>query len=114
LVDPLGNYRDVYARAKMRMVRWMCGVNYMTDRLPSMQLTERLGLAVIVTVLEQVLTVWSCVTEDVEDVNPRGRPKRTWKEIIFDTWGIHLKIKKEDTSVHSMQWRLIRGTVTIV
>jgi len=44
-----------------------------------------------------------------EGVGPRGRPKRTWKEIVegYDS----LKLSKEDALVRSKWRRLIRGTV---
>jgi len=39
-------------RAKMTMVRWMCGVK-LKDRLPSKELRERLGTDNIALVLQQ-------------------------------------------------------------
>ena len=39
-------------RAEMRMVGWMCGVK-LTDRLPSKELRERLGVDDIALILQQ-------------------------------------------------------------
>jgi len=39
-------------QAQMRMVRWMCGMK-LQYRLPSKELRERLGLDVIISVLQQ-------------------------------------------------------------
>ena len=82
-------------RAEMRMVRWMCGVK-LQDRVPSKELRERLGLVDIVLVLQQNRLRWyghvlrkvdndwmkKCVEYEVEGARPRGRPKKTWREIV--------------------------------
>jgi len=39
-------------RAEMRMVRWICNVK-VKDRVPSKELRERLGLDVIILILQQ-------------------------------------------------------------
>ena len=39
-------------QAEIRMVRWMCGVK-LQDRIPSKELTERLGLDDIISVPQQ-------------------------------------------------------------
>jgi len=44
-------------RAEMRMVRWMCDVK-LQDRVPSKELTERLGLVDIISVLQQNRLRW--------------------------------------------------------
>ena len=43
--------------AKMRMVRWMCGVK-LQDRIPGKRLRERLGLDDIISVLQQYRLRW--------------------------------------------------------
>jgi len=77
-------------RAEMRMVRWMCGVK-LKDRLPSNELSERLGIDDIALVLQQNRLRWyghvlrkddddgvkKCMEYEVEGPRPRGRPKRT-------------------------------------
>jgi len=82
-------------RAEMRMVRWMCNVK-VKNRVPSKELRERLGIDDIILILQQnrlwryghVLwkedTDWvkKCMEYEVEGSRPRGRPKRTWKEVV--------------------------------
>jgi len=76
----------------MRMVRWICGVKF---KLPSKELRERLGIDDIAVVLQQnrlhlyghVLRkddddwVKKCMEYEVEGPRPRGRPKRTWRDL---------------------------------
>jgi len=82
-------------RAEMRMVRWMCGVN-LQDRVPSKGLRERLWLDDIISVLQQNRLRWyghvlrkedkdwvkKCMEYEIEGARPRGRPKKTWTEIV--------------------------------
>jgi len=83
-------------QAEMRMVRWMCNVK-VKDRVPSKELRERLpGTDDIILILQQnrlrwyghVLpkedTDWAkiCMEYEVEGSRPRGRPKRTWTEVM--------------------------------
>jgi len=82
-------------RAKMRMVRWMCGIE-LQDRFPSKGLRERLGLDDIILVLQQNRLRWygyvlqkedndwvkKCMEYEVEGSRPRNRPKKTWTEIV--------------------------------
>ena len=82
-------------RAEMRMVRWMCGVK-LKDRLPSKELRERLGVDDIALILQQNRLRWyghvlrkddddwvnKCMEYEVEGLRPRGRPKRTWREVV--------------------------------
>ena len=79
----------------MRMVRWMCGIK-LKDRLPSKELRERLGIDDIALILQQNRLRWyghvlrkddvdwvkKCMEYEVEGPRPRGRPKRTWKEVV--------------------------------
>ena len=75
----------------MRMVRWMCDVK-VKDRVPSKELRERLGIDDIILILQQNRlhvvrkedTGWvkKCMEYEVEGSSPRGRPKRTWKEVV--------------------------------
>jgi len=44
-------------RAEMRMVRWMCNVK-VKDRVPSKELTERLGIDDIILILQQNRLRW--------------------------------------------------------
>jgi len=83
-------------RAEMRMVRWMCGVK-LKDRLPSKELRERLAIDDIALVLQQNrLRCWyghvlrkenddwvkKCIEYEIEGPRPRGRPNRTWREVV--------------------------------
>jgi len=81
--------------AEMRMVRWMCGIK-LQDRVPSKRLTERVGLDDIISVLQQNRLRWyghvlrkedddrvkKCMEYEVEGPRPRGRPKKTCREIV--------------------------------
>ena len=82
-------------RAEMRMVRWMCNVK-VKDRVPSKELRERLGIDDIMLILQQNRLRWyghvlqkedtdwvkKCMEYEVEGSRPRGRPKRTWRELV--------------------------------
>jgi len=82
-------------RAKMRMVRWMCNVK-VKDRVPIKELRERLGIDDIIFILQQNRLRWyghvlrkedtdwvkKCMEYEVEGSRQRGRPKRTWKEVV--------------------------------
>jgi len=79
----------------MRMVRWICNVK-VKDRVPSKELRERLGIDDTILIPQQnrlrsyghVLrkedTDWvkKCVEYEVDGSKPRGRPKRTWREVV--------------------------------
>ena len=78
-------------------VRWMCGVK-LKNRLPSKELRERLGIDDIALVLQQNRLRWyghvlrkddddwvkKCMEYEVEGPRPRGRPKRTWREVVWE------------------------------
>jgi len=84
-----------FQRAEMRMVRWICGVK-LKDRLPSKELRQRLGVDDIALILQQNRLRWyghvlreddddwvkKSMEYEVEGSRPRGRPKRTWKEVV--------------------------------
>ena len=100
-------------RAEMRMVRWMCGTK-LKDRLPSKELREKLGTDDIALVLQQNRLRWyghvlrkedddwvkKCMEYEVEGPRPRGRPKRTWREVVKEDC-LARKLKKVDRS----KWR---------
>ena len=79
----------------MRMVRWKCGVR-LQDRVLSKGLRERRQLDDIILVLQQNGLRWyghvlrkednywvkKCMEYEVEGTRPRGRPKKTWREIV--------------------------------
>jgi len=79
----------------MRMVRWMCNVKA-KDRVPSKELRERLGIDDIILILQQNRLRWyghvlrkeytdwvkKCMEYEVDGSRPRGRQKRTWREVV--------------------------------
>ena len=80
--------------AEMRMVRWMCSVK-LKDRLHSKEPRERLGVDDTALILQQNRLRWyghvlkedddwvkKCMEYEVEGSRPRGRPKRSWKEVV--------------------------------
>ena len=105
-------------RAEMRMVRWMCGIK-LKDRLPSKELRERLGVDDIALVLQQNRLHWyghvlrkddddwvkKCMEHQVEGSRPRGRPKKTWKEVVREDCQAR-KLNKED-AMDRCKWRKV-------
>jgi len=77
------------------MVRDENGVK-LKDRLPSKELRERLGIDNIALVLQQNRLCWyghvlrkddddwvkKSMEYEAEGPRPRGRPKRTWREVV--------------------------------
>jgi len=76
------------------MVTWTCGIK-LKDRVPSKGLRKRLGLDDIISVLQQNRFQWyghvlrkdndlvkKCMEYEVEGARPRGRPKKTWIQIV--------------------------------
>jgi len=82
-------------RAEMRIVSWMCHI-MVKDRVPSNELRERLGIYNIISLLQQNRLQWcghvlqkessdwvkKCVEYEEDSSRPRGRPKRTWREVV--------------------------------
>jgi len=77
-------------RAEMRMVRWMCVVE-IKDKVPSKEFREResrsrvnIRLRGYGHVLRKEDTDWvnKSMEYEVESSRPRGRPKRTWREVV--------------------------------
>ena len=100
------------------MVRWMCGVK-LKDRLPSKELRERLGVDGTGLVLQQNRLRWyghvlrkddddwvkQCMEYEVEGSRPRGRPKKTWKEVVSEDCQAR-KLNKED-AMDRCKWRKV-------
>jgi len=92
----------------MTVVRWMCNVKA-KDRVPSKELRERLGIDDIILMLQQNSLWWyghvlrkedtdwvkKCMEYEVEGSRPRGRPQRTWKEVVQKDCQAH-NLNKED------------------
>jgi len=113
---PVWKENAALQRAELRMVRWMCGVQ-LKDRLPSKELRERLGIDDIALVLQQNRLRWyghvlrkedddwvkKCMQYEVEGPRPRGRPKRTWREVAREDCQAR-KLNKEDAT-DRCKWR---------
>jgi len=109
-------------RAEMTMVRWMCNVK-VKDRVPSKELRERLGIHYIILdlVLQQNRLRWyghvlrkedtdwvkKCMEYEVEGFTPRGRPKRTWREVVQKHCQAR-NLNKEDAVDRSRWKKLIK------
>jgi len=87
------------------------------DRFPSKELSERLGIDDIALVLQQNRLRWyghvlrkeddgwvkKYMEYEVEGPRPRGRPKRTWREVVKEDCRA-CKLNKEDAADCS-KWR---------
>ena len=107
-------------QAGCSFVRWMCGTK-LKDRSPSRELRERLRIDDIALVLQhnrlrwyghvlrQEGNVWvrKCMEFQVEGPRPRGRPKRTWREVVREDCQAH-KLNTEDAMDRSKWRNLIR------
>jgi len=96
----------------------MCGIK-LKDRLPSKELRERLSVDDIALILQQNRLCWyghvlrkddddwvkKCMEYEVETSRPRGRPKRTWKEVVREDCEAR-KLNKED-AVDSCKWKKV-------
>ena len=97
----------------------MCGVK-LKDRLPSKELREILGVDDIALILQQNRLRWyghvlrkdddddwvkKCMEYEVEGSRPRGRPKRTWKDVVREDRQA-CKLNKEDV-VDCCKWRKV-------
>ena len=82
-------------RTEMQMVRWMCNVS-LSDRRPSEELRNRLGIESISCVMRQMRLRWfghiermdnnnwvgKCRSFEVDGARGRGRPRKTWEQVI--------------------------------
>jgi len=94
----------------------MCGFK-LKDRLPNKELRERLGIDDIALVLQQNRLRWyghvlrkdddnwvkKCMEYEVDVPRPRGRPKRTWREVVREDCEAR-KLNKED-AMDRCKWR---------
>ena len=116
-------------RAEMRMIRWMCFVHVVLsacffkvkDRVTSKELRERLGIDDIILILQQNRLRWyghvlrkedtdwvqKCVEYEVEGSRPRGRPNRTWREVVQKDCQV-CNLNKEDAVDHGRWNKLIK------
>ena len=97
-----------------------CGIiSRSKDRLRSKEQRERLGVDDIALTLQQNRLRWyghvlqkddddwvkKCMEYEVEGLRPRGRPKRTWKEVVREDCQAR-KLNKED-AVDCCKWRKV-------
>jgi len=108
----------------MRMVRWMNGIK-LKDRFSMKKLRERLGIDDIALVLQQNRLRWyghvlrkedndwakKCMKYEVEGPRPRGRPKRTSREVVKEDCQVR-KLNKEDVMDRS-KWRKLSEWVSV-
>jgi len=87
------------------------------NRIPSKGLRERLGLDEIISVLQQNKLRWywcvlrkedndwvkKCMKYEVEGARPRGRRKKTWREIVEKHCKAH-RLNREDAMDH-IRWK---------
>ena len=98
----------------------MCGTK-LKDRSPSREQRERLGIDDIALVLQQNRLCWYghvlrkedndwvkiCMEYEVEGPRPRGRPKRTWREVVKKDCQA-CKLNTEDSMDRSIWRKLIK------
>jgi len=103
-------------RAEMRMVRWMCNVK-VKDGVSSKELRERLGIDDIMLMIHQNRLRWyghvlrkedtdwvkKCMEYEVKGSRPRGRPKRTWREIVQKD--CHARNLNRDDAMDRGRWK---------
>ena len=107
-------------RAEMRVVRWMCNVK-VKDRVPSKELRERLGIDDIILILQQNRLRWyghvlrkldidwvkKYMEYELEGTRPRGRPKRTWREVVQKDCQAR-NLNREDAMDHGRWKKMIK------
>jgi len=98
----------------------MCNVK-VKDKVPSKELRERLGIDDIILILQQNRLRWyghvlrkeetdwvkKCMEYEVEGSRPRGRPKRTWREVVQKDCQAH-NLKREDAMDRGRWKKLIK------
>jgi len=78
------------------------------------QSLERLKIDGIILVLQQIMCcekkndwVKKCMEYELEGSRPRGRPKRTWREVVQKDCQAY-KLNREDAIYHSRYRKLIK------
>jgi hypothetical protein len=108
-------------RTEMKMIRWMCGVSLM-EKNTNVKLRERIGIKDISTVCREKRLRWlghverkdnldwtkRCMTMAVEGKRPRGRPRRTWEEVVNEDMK-RAGLKREDAKDRERWRRAILG-----
>jgi len=108
-------------RTEMRMIRWMCGVS-LRERKTNVELRERIGVEPIAVVVRRNRLRWfghiqrkmdgdwvkGCTMVEVEGTRPRGRPKKSWTDVIQDDMRL-LGLVTDDTRDRGRSRRMIWG-----
>ena len=82
-------------RTERRMLRWMCGLS-LKDRVSSEEIRERMGVDSVLDVVRRGRLRWlghvlrkdendwvkKCIDMDVHGRRGRGRPKKTWRQVV--------------------------------
>ena len=106
---------------EMRMVRLMCGVR-LKDRCTNADLRNRLGICSVSVALRRSRLRWfghverkaeedwvkRCRELVVEGTRPRGRPKKSWMDVVNSDLR-RLNITREDAQDRSAWRRLVYG-----
>jgi len=99
------------------MVTWP----WTRNRVPSKELRERLGIEDIILILQQNRLRWyghvlrkedtdwvkKCMEYEVKVSRPRGRPKRTWREVVQEDCQAR-SLNREDAMGHCRWKKLIK------
>jgi len=126
---PVRKENDVtHQQAEMRMVRWICNVTFVMfsnvkvkDRVPSKELRERLGIDDVILILQQNRLRWyghvlrkentdwvkKCMEYEAAGCRPRGRPKRTWTEVVQKDCQAR-NLNREDAMDHGRWKKLMK------
>ncbi len=105
-------------RTEMRMIRWMCGVS-LRERKTSAELREWIGVEAVGDVMRRNRLRWfghverslqddwvkKCGMLEVEGRKPRGRPKKTWMEVVVDDMRRMGLTRKRDAQDRG-RWRM--------
>ena len=93
---------DRIRRTDRSMLRWMCNVR-LSDRVPVISLLQKLKLPAIESLVRGSRLSWyghvtrssdwinQVTTMSVEGITPRGRPKKSWQDVVNDDkiqWGL--------------------------
>jgi hypothetical protein len=108
-------------RTETRMIRIMCGIT-LRDRVTNVELKRMFGIESVLDVIRRSRLRWfghverkfdddwvkHCTVLEVEGKRPRGRPKKTWMDMInadLKRWSL----KREDAQDRSVWRRLTSG-----
>ena len=105
-----------FERTEMRMVRWMCGVS-LKEKRRSADLRASMGLDAVGVVVRGNRLRWlghvlrkdpndwvrKCMYLEVDGKRPRGRPEKTWRDVVEKDMKVR-GLRKEDAA-DRVRWR---------